>query len=36
MNRQNYGPKADQLRRSLAVAQVVCVAGDDLVDAGGP
>lgn len=28
MTRANYGPKADLLRRSLAVAQVVCVADD--------
>ncbi len=28
MTRANYGPKADQLRRALAVAQVVCVADD--------
>jgi S1-C subfamily serine protease len=36
MNRTNYGPKSDQLRRSLAVAQVVCVAEDpSLADDGG-
>lgn len=35
MTRQNYGPKADQLRRSLAVAQVVCVA-DDMAPADVP
>lgn len=28
MTRQTYGPKADELRRSLRVAQVVCVAPD--------
>lgn len=28
MTRQTYGPKADELRRSLRVAQVVCVASD--------
>ena len=28
MTRANYGPKSDQLRRALAVAQVVCVAED--------
>jgi S1-C subfamily serine protease len=36
MTRANYGPRADALRRSLAVAQVVCVTDDvDTVDAGG-
>ncbi len=36
MTRANYGPKSDMLRRSLAVAQVVCVAdGTDFID-GGP
>jgi serine protease Do len=35
MTRANYGPKADQLRRSLAVAQVVCVADEStFVDDG--
>lgn len=35
MTRANYGPKADQLRRSLAVAQVVCVTGEDAAPADG-
>lgn len=35
MTRSNYGPKADLLRRSLAVAQVVCVADDELAPADG-
>jgi serine protease Do len=32
MTRANYGPKADLLRRSLAVAQVVCVAEDEMAE----
>jgi S1-C subfamily serine protease len=35
MTRANYGPKADLLRRSLAVAQVVCVAEDEMAPLDG-